>query len=235
MTNKHQEIKSFLRDVESGLYVIDNARIFKRGKPFGYKDVRGYQVIHYKKYKYYAHRLLYAYYFGYEKLNESLTINHIDGDKQNNEKENLEQISLRENTLHQWRTGLAVKGEDCNYNKLNEEQIHEIRHLLDKGYSQYVIADLYKVSRSAIEGIKLNSNWSHLHFKNVKIDSYPERKSRTRSDRALTDDQIQEVYKLLDSGEYTQKEIGKMYGVSRSLILKIKLNRKDLTMISRES
>ena len=53
-----------------------------------------------KKKSYLAHRLVYSL-FG-EDLKEGLVINHKDGDKTNNNIENLEQISIEKNILHSY-------------------------------------------------------------------------------------------------------------------------------------
>jgi len=54
-----------------------------------------------------------------------LTINHMDGNKLNNLPENLEWVSLAENTKHQWRTGLAAAHE-----KLTTKQVVYMRKLV---------------------------------------------------------------------------------------------------------
>lgn len=46
--------------------------------------------------------------------------------------------------------------------KLKEKDIPKIRILLNEGYSQYEIAKLYGVSRSAILQIHLGKAWTHI-------------------------------------------------------------------------
>lgn len=64
-----------------------------------------------------------------------LTVNHIDGDKTNNLPENLEWISLAENTRHQWGTGLAKGSEP----KLTSKQIVYMRRLYRQGIPGHTI------------------------------------------------------------------------------------------------
>ena len=46
---------------------------------------------------------------------------------------------------------------------LTEDEVHEIRILLSEGdLSQYEIGEMYNVSRSSIQQIKLGNNWSHV-------------------------------------------------------------------------
>lgn len=45
---------------------------------------------------------------------------------------------------------------------LNEQQVKEIRFLLDSGWTQQAIANRFKVSRSAVRDIKLGKRWSHI-------------------------------------------------------------------------
>lgn len=53
-----------------------------------------------KRVSIYQHRLLYAYYHGLDSLDPELTINHINYDRYDNSKDNLEQITKSENSIH---------------------------------------------------------------------------------------------------------------------------------------
>jgi hypothetical protein len=90
-------------------------------------------------------------------------INHIDGNKLNNKLNNLEWCTNSHNIEHAFRMGLINNtGVNNGMSKLNDIKAKEIKTLLNKGYSQYRIARLYKVSRSAILKIKLNLTWKHV-------------------------------------------------------------------------
>lgn len=71
-----------------------------------------------------VHQILAVEYFGEKCI--GMTVNHIDGDKLNNKKENLEMISRRDNVKHQWESGLAFnRGKETR--KLSEDKVRYIR------------------------------------------------------------------------------------------------------------
>ena len=87
-------------------------------------------------------------------------VNHIDGNKLNNDLSNLEWVSHFGNMQHAFSTGLANNtGIKNGMSKLNEIKVREIKELLKQGISQYKIAKKYNVSRSAILKIHLNKTW----------------------------------------------------------------------------
>ena len=87
-------------------------------------------------------------------------VNHIDGNKLNNDLSNLEWVSHFGNMQHAFSSGLANNtGVKNGMAKLNERKVREIKELLKQGISQYKIAKKYNVSRSAILKIHLNKTW----------------------------------------------------------------------------
>ena len=95
--------------------------------------------------------------------NNELFINHIDGNKLNNSISNLEWCSHSYNMKHAFRTGLINNtGEKNGMSKLNEEKVKEIKILLSNKVSQYKIAELFNISRSAILKINLKQTWAHV-------------------------------------------------------------------------
>lgn len=61
-----------------------------------------------------------------------------------------------------WHESEWVRGELNGHAKLKEEDVIEIRNLLEKGYTQQFIADEFGVSREAISRIKTGRNWGWL-------------------------------------------------------------------------
>ena len=85
-----------------------------------------------------------------------LTVNHKDGNKQNNHYSNLEFISNIENLKHAHRIGLSNPpknkvGTENKFSKLNEFQVLEIRK---SNISSRKLSVKYGVHHSVIQGIK---------------------------------------------------------------------------------
>lgn len=105
-----------------------------------------------------VHRLIgFAFVSGYEK---GLSINHINGVKTDNRPENLEWVSLAENTRHQWRTGLVdLRGEKNPSVKLTTKQVVYIRRLYNEGIAAHTLAVIAGVSPSLVDMIVSDRRW----------------------------------------------------------------------------
>lgn len=89
-------------------------------------------------------------------------INHIDGNKTNNSIDNLEWCTASQNVTHAVNTGLYIpaKGLATKNGRFSNEDILEIRRLYTEEHlSQYKIASIYNVTRSAIQQIVNNSTY----------------------------------------------------------------------------
>lgn len=93
------------------------------------------------------------------------TINHIDGNKQNNTLSNLEWATVQENLTHARATGLLIcnKGTDCHNAKLSENNVRAIR-VLNKhlGISQNRLAKIYSVSAGSVQDLIQRRTWKHI-------------------------------------------------------------------------
>ena len=109
------------------------------------------------------HRLIYRYFKG--EIPKGYHVNHIDGNKQNNNIRNLEAITHQENLQHARDTGLynteAVKqhyasmsGEDNPNSALSNEQAKEIRGKYQQGgISKKALAREFSVGASTVARI----------------------------------------------------------------------------------
>lgn len=102
---------------------------------------------------------------------EDPTVEHIDGDRQNNHISNLMWLTRSDNSKNRHFT---VCGSDHKFAKLTEEQVIEICNILQ--YSKISvrrIAEMYHVSRYAVEDIVIGKNWKQISkdydFKHRKL------------------------------------------------------------------
>lgn len=129
------------------------------------KKMQGYKFVVLSKNKktrsFYVHRLVASAFISNKK--NKTQVNHIDGNKLNNNVDNLEWCTPLENTAHAIKNKLTPNGENLNYSKLTQKQVDFIRYQIENNYYRGIQRDLalkYCVSKSAITLIKNKTNWS---------------------------------------------------------------------------
>ncbi len=101
-------------------------------------------------------------------------INHKDGDKTNNNMENLEWCTHKENMQHGFATGLIpkrvnLKGEKSMAAKLTDFDVVEIKRRLSLGHTCASIERDYVVGESAIREISKGRSWSHIYLPSPNV------------------------------------------------------------------
>jgi len=155
------EIKDYYTVNDKGEFFSDNSGKMKTRNRAGTE----YQIINFmtidgKKRTFRAHRLVLMA-FNPVKNMDKLEVNHIDGNKKNNNLSNLEWCTGSENQRHAFKTGLqkARKGESSNFSKLKEKDIDLIFKLRKEGKTQQQIADAVNCSSSNISYILNKKTW----------------------------------------------------------------------------
>lgn len=126
----------------------------------GTPDTRGYCVVSLcengKRYSKAMHLLVLS---AFTKQNpEGLQCNHKDGNKSNNNFDNLEWVTGSENMQHAYRFGLqpkAKKGANSSCAKLSFKQVRKIKELMASRISQKKIAILYNISQQLVSRINV--------------------------------------------------------------------------------
>jgi hypothetical protein len=96
------------------------------------------------------------------KIENTNCINHKDGNKYNNNIDNLEYTTYSKNLKHGYNTGLInAVGINNGRSKLTEKEVLEIRNLKSsKTYKELSL--MYNVSFSTIKDIISKRNWKHI-------------------------------------------------------------------------
>lgn len=81
---------------------------------------------------------------------ENLAIDHIDCNKLNNNIENLEWVTLSENTKRAAANGLLLSGEDAPWTKVTNEQVHKICQLF---ISNVGISEISRIVGCGIDSV----------------------------------------------------------------------------------
>jgi hypothetical protein len=89
-------------------------------------------------------------------------VNHIDGNKLNNDLNNLEWCTYSYNSTHSYIIGKQnKKGENHHFAKLTEKDVREIRYM-DGTLTRWFMSKLYNISIHTIRDICIGRRWSHI-------------------------------------------------------------------------
>jgi len=147
--------------------LIGNSVINEKGKELKpQKNTSGYLYVNLchnsKSTKKYIHRLK-AFAFIDNKQN-SKEVNHIDGNKLNNEINNLEWVTSKENKEHAFKNNINnYKGENHKLSKLTSTDVLNIRkEYAESKITHSKLAFNYGVNQSAITRVINKTSWSHI-------------------------------------------------------------------------
>lgn len=162
------KVKSISREIKN-----KNGKVFKTKTkiltPIGVGKYKGVQLCNEDGHKkYYVHRLV-AFHFLGDPEKKDWTVNHKDGDKNNNHVMNLEWLSMADNIRHAFETGLNNHyGENNPRCKFSDETVVELRRLYKTGdYSQAELAREFGISKMQVHRIVKNKLRNKIDGKEV--------------------------------------------------------------------
>lgn len=169
---------------------------------------RGYEEIKIQRNNYKVHRLVaIAYISNPENLPQ---VNHIDGNKLNNDVSNLEWATNSDNQYHAWKTGLQPKRHASNAS-LTQKEADAIREeYVNTKIGTLELSRKYNVSKTTIKDI--------LNAKYYNLDKTIKPVSRKKTPPSFTPEQVIEIRELYATGEYSYNKLGKMFGVNHKTI-----------------
>ena len=190
--------------------VTTDGKVFKHGRELLQHEVSGYKrvtlFIHGKRHIYRVHRMVALTFLNCNDSNK-IEVNHKDGNKSNNNVENLEWVSNAENISHAKMNGLlkARRGEECSNSILTEDMVLKI---FNDHRSIRDLSVVYGISAGTISSIKTGKNWGWLTGKEYK------RKDVRKV--SLTDEM--DIFKSSERTSF----LAKKYGISKSSVSRIR-------------
>lgn len=136
-------------------------------------------------------------------------VNHINGNKRDNRKDNLEWVTYSQNALH----AINSIGKRMCKPKLSDADVLMIR---DDDRKQREIAIEYGVTQSTISSIKRGKTWN-------RVGGTRTRRRGGEGSNVLSDEQIQEIRSSDDKGCV----LAERYGVSTATISRVINGRKE--------
>ena len=145
-------------------------------------------------------------------------VNHIDFDRSNNDKSNLEWVSGSENVQHSVRHGRLCPVNSSNMRKkLTPNSVEKIYSLRDKGKTYEEIANEIGVAKSTIEKVLRGISWKPM-FRDTSEGSRLAYKSGRLKSRALSSKESKSVREEYIRGGVSYRQLASKYGVSRQTI-----------------
>lgn len=141
-------------------------------------------------------------------------VNHIDGDKANNNVDNLEWSTSKENKKHARDNGYYDKtvGESHHLTYITEKDVRAICELLQDGRRNKEVADHFGFPLHLVTSIKCRRSW---------VDISKEYDFSVKRQHRKSEKEIRKICELIVQG-YTNKEIEDLTGTPRKEVYKIR-------------
>lgn len=158
--------------IKAGKWSVDPVRgiIYGvKGQPLTRRNSKGYIQIKFRdannwrvEHAVVAHRVIWEYQHG--PLAPDMVINHINGNKTDNTQPNLEAVTVRENSLHAWATGLMHaaprRGADSPHATMTEDTALEVYARVHAGETSAQVARDLNLKPSTVRNLKRGASWA---------------------------------------------------------------------------
>ena len=211
--HNHPQWKQVILNGKRTIYSVSNTGLVMNSKTNyilkANKSRKGYLLVGIENHSCKVHRLV-AEAFIPNPENKP-QVNHIDGNKSNNDVSNLEWVTQEENMKHAVDTGLlelpkgGIEARHCIY---TEKDVHDVCKLLEQEYPGSYIANKLNVSLGFIYEIKQKRSWKYIS------DQYnlPKIKPITIHSNEL----INNVFECFNKGITNKKQILKNVGMEKN-------------------
>ena len=147
-------------------YLVSNSGLVKSKRTQNilkpWKTHSGYYYVNLgKDYRNAIHRIVMFAWVGESRLH----VNHLNGVKTDNRLCNLEYVTVSQNGIHAFKTGLNHKGEKHGQSKLTNEDVVKIKLMIKDGAGDTAISRVFLVNRKTISAIRNGKTWTQ-----VKLD-----------------------------------------------------------------
>lgn len=151
--------RSVINNRNGGKMKLEDIILKEKTKKNGYKEVCLLGKM------FYVHRLVAGEFI--EHIKNGLQVNHIDGNKSNNNVNNLEIVTPSKNSIHAYKNGLKFPtvsyGSNNGNSKINEETVLKIRELYNLKKSIKKINLIFSnLKESHIQSIVYRKSWKHI-------------------------------------------------------------------------
>lgn len=173
LTNSEVQISDLYYIKEYNIFITKSGRVFNTmGNEYRVSaDRQGYVHFPHKGKAVYIHKIIAQYFVPQPFLpllkGDKMIVNHIDGNKKNNNYENLEWVTYSQNTRHAYETGLEKisYGENHHTHKFTIQDIKFIREHYkkrDKNYNSGALGRMFNVDPSTIRDIVKRKTWKEV-------------------------------------------------------------------------
>ncbi len=178
------------------------------------------------RYKELMHRLVAKYFI--ENPNNLPQVNHKNGNKHDNDVNNLEWVTVRENIIHSFDNNLNYSCDKCTLAKTSDKQIHQVCKLLEENkLTVDEIVSLTNTTRRIVKHVLRHESWNQISKKYNfdHYDKYNKNKVNNISIQycgaKLTPKQVNLVCTLIENNDLTLKQISNATDISYHLIRNI--------------